>query len=132
MLILLVFLFAGITRRKELGGYAHVREIFQSIFLAILIAELLYIVFVFIYLKFIDPYFLNHFREMSLAFYRKNGFGEQQIDEAMKGVDSLINQSKPSELIKGYGVAVVLDSIFGFLFAFILRKQKPISVKPKL
>jgi hypothetical protein len=38
-------------------------------------------------------------------------------------------------LVKGYGFSVIVDSIFGFLFASILRKKKPvfqeILVEPK-
>ena len=50
------FFFAGIARKKELGGFADVREIFTAIFISILITELIYIFFSCI-CKFIDPGF---------------------------------------------------------------------------
>jgi hypothetical protein len=132
-LILLIFLMAGIFRKAELGGYAQVREIFQTIFIAILIAEAFYVVFDLVYMKWIDPGFAEKFKSNSLAFFRTNPkFTNEDINQRMVGVDSLIYQMRPSGLIKGYGTAVVVDSIFGFLFAFVVRKQKPKSAESKI
>ena len=131
LIILFVYLLAGIARKKELGGIAHVREIFQSIFVTILITEAFYVLFVFAYMKFIDPEFFQHFRQMSLVYYQKIGLTPDEMNMSMKGVDSLINQEKPGGLVKGYGFSVILDSIIGFLIAFILRKQNPITGETK-
>jgi hypothetical protein len=129
-LILLIFLLAGIFRKAELGGFAQVREIFQTIFITILIAEAFYVVFILVYMKWIDPGFAENFKTTSLAFFRSNPkLSIQDINQRMTGIDSIVDQMKPSGLIKGYGTAVVVDSIFGFLFAFIIRKQKPKSVE---
>jgi Protein of unknown function (DUF4199) len=127
VLILFIFLFAGIARKKELGGFAQVREIFQTIFISILIAELTYVFFVFLYMKFIDPGFMNHFRDSALAYFQKMGLAKSDLDMRMQGIDSLADQVKPAGLVKGFGTAVVIDSIFGFMFAFVLRKTKPKS-----
>jgi hypothetical protein len=132
-LILLVFLMAGIFRKSELGGFAQVREIFQTIFIAILITEAVYVVFVLVYMKWIDPGFVANFKTSSLEFFRSNPkLSTEDINQRMVGVDSIVDQMKPSGLIKGYGTAVVVDSIFGFLFSFIIRKQRPKSAESKL
>jgi Protein of unknown function (DUF4199) len=132
-LILLIFLMAGIFRKRELGGFAQIREIFQTIFIAILIAEAFYVVFVGVYMKWMNPDFAENFKTSSLAFFRSNPkLSIQDINQRMTGVDSLVDQMKPSGLIKGYGTAVVVDSIFGFLFAFIVRNQKPKTAESKL
>jgi hypothetical protein len=132
ILILFIFFFAGIARKKELGGFAHVREIFQSIFISILITELIYAFFVLLYMKFIDPGFINHFRDSALAYFQKTGLAKNDLDMRMQGIDSIAEQLKPAGLVKGFGTAVVIDSIFGFMFAFILRKTKPKSEETKL
>jgi Protein of unknown function (DUF4199) len=132
ILILFIFFFAGIARKKELGGFAHVREIFQSIFISILITELIYVFFVLLYMKFIDPGFMNQFRNSALAYFQKMGLAKSDLDIRMQGIDSLADQVKPAGLVKGFGTAVVIDSIFGFMFAFILRKSKPKSEETKL
>src|SRR5690606_24710071 len=61
LIILACFAFAGIARRKALGGYAEIREIFGTIFIVILIAEVFYLVFNYIYLNYINPEFFQHY-----------------------------------------------------------------------
>ena len=129
--IILCFLTAAIKRKKELGGYVHTREIFQTVFVSILITEALYVLFVIIYTKFIDPGFLKNFESSSRAYYHSQSLTVQNTEDAMKAVDNLTAQLKPSGLIVGFGPAVVIDSIFGFIFAFILRKPKPLSEESK-
>ena len=62
LVILMMYLFTGIFRKKELGGYGDLKEIFQSIFIAILITEVVYIIFNLIYIKFVDPAFWENFK----------------------------------------------------------------------
>jgi len=126
LIILTCFLFTGIARRKELGGYGEIREIFQSIFIAILITELFYVLFNLIYFKFVDPAFWENFKAASLAFMEKAGLTQDEINERMKSVKDLGQETNPMGLLKGYGTAVVVDSIFGLIFAALLRKKKPI------
>jgi hypothetical protein len=132
--ILVLFLFTGIARKKELGGYGEMKEIFQSIFIAILIAELFYVLFNLIYFKFVDPAFWENFKAASLAFMEKAGLTQNEIDEKMKSFKDVGQETKPMGLLKGYGTSVVVDSIFGLGFAALLRKKKPvfISEEPKI
>ena len=81
LVILMLFLFTGIARKKELGGSAEMKEIFQSIFIAILITELFYIFFNLIYFKFVDPAFWDNFKATSLAIMEKAGLTKEEIDE---------------------------------------------------
>jgi hypothetical protein len=133
LIILVLFLFTGIARKKELGGSGDMKEIFQSIFIAILITELFYILFNLIYFKFVDPAFWENFRVTSLSIMEKAGLTKEEIDEKMKGFKDVGQETKPMGLIKGYGTAVVVDSVFGLIFAALLRKKKPvfISEEPK-
>jgi hypothetical protein len=124
-----MYLFTGITRKKELGGYAEFKEIFQSIFIAILITELFYIAFNFIYFKFINPDFMDHFRTSSLLYFQKLGLDRGQINMKMAGVDDLMTQLKPKGLVKGYAASVILGSIFGFIFAAIVQRKKPVPIE---
>jgi len=128
LIILLFFLVTGIARKKELGGFAETREIFQSIFIAILITELFYVLFNLIYFRFIDPAFWDHFRSTTLAFMEKAGLTQDEIDEKMKSFKDAGQQTSPLGLLKGYGTSVVVDSIFGLIFAALLRKKKPVII----
>jgi hypothetical protein len=133
LVILTLFLFTGIARKRELGGSGEMKEIFQSIFVAILITELFYILFNMIYFKFVDPAFWDNFRVTSLSIMEKAGLTKEEIDEKMKGFKDVGQETKPMGLIKGYGTGVVVDSIFGLIFAALLRKKKTvlISEEPK-
>jgi hypothetical protein len=135
-IILFMYLMTGIARKKELGGYADFKEIFQSIFITILITELFFVLFNIIYLKYINPHFLNNFKTGSLAYFQKLNLPEEQMKIKMEGVDSLVNMVKPTGLVKGYAASVILGSVFGLIFASILRKSKPavekIKEEPKL
>ena len=48
----------------------------------------------------------------------------EQIEQQMKSFKDMEEQSSPGNLIKGYGTNVVIDSVFGLIFAIILRKPK--------
>jgi len=135
IIILMMYLFTGITRKKELGGFGSYKEIFTSIFIAILITEAVYIIFNLVYLRFVNPSFWENFRTTTLSYLQNKGLTDEQIDQQMKGFKDMDKQTKTWALIKGYGYSVIIDSIFGFIFAGILRKKKPefeeISADPK-
>jgi heme/copper-type cytochrome/quinol oxidase subunit 4 len=126
VVILVMFLVTGIMRRKQLGGTAEMKNIFQTIFITILITELCYVIFNWIYLKYIDPGFWEKLKSVSLEILKKAKIPQDQIDEQMKGFKDADQLTKPMGLIKGYGSSVVIDSIFGLLFASLLRKKTPV------
>jgi hypothetical protein len=126
LVVLLLFLLTGIARKKELGGSGEMKDIFQSIFIAILITELFYVMFNLIYFKFVDPAFWDNFKATSLSIMEKAGLTKDEIDEKMKGFKDVGQETKPLGLIKGYGTGVVVDSVFGLIFAALLRKKKPV------
>jgi heme/copper-type cytochrome/quinol oxidase subunit 4 len=126
LVILMMYLFAGIARKKELGGYADFKEIFTTIFIAILIAEAVYILFNLVYLKFVDAAFWENFRTNTLVYLQKKGLTDEQIEQQMKSFKNVDEQSKPMGLLKGYGFSIIMDCIFGLIFAAILRKTKPV------
>src|SRR5450432_4357352 len=135
LIILMMYLFTGIARKKELGGYADFREIFTSIFIAILITELVYIGFNLVYFKFVDPSFWQNFKTNTLIFLQTKHLTDEQVDQQMKSFKDMDKQTTPANLIKGYGYSVIIDCVFGLIFAIILRKAKPaieeISAEPR-
>ncbi|MDP4214341.1 MAG: DUF4199 domain-containing protein [Bacteroidota bacterium] len=124
LVILILFVFTGIARKKEPGGSGEMKEIFQSIFIAILITELFYVMFNLIYFRFVDPAFWDNFKAASLRIMEKAGLTKAEIDEKMRSFKDVGQETKPLGLIKGYGTGVVVDSIFGLIFAALLRKKK--------
>jgi hypothetical protein len=123
--ILMMYLFTAIARKNELGGYANLKEIFSSVFIVILITELAYIVFNIVYFKMVDPAFWQNFQESTRAQLQMAHIPNEQIEQQMKSFKDMEEQSGPGNLIKGYAFSVIIDSVFGLIFAIILRKSNP-------
>jgi hypothetical protein len=125
LIILMMYLFTAIARKNELGGYADLKEIFTSVFIVILITELVFIIFNLVYFKIVDPAFWENFQASTRSKLQMAHIPQEQIEQEMKSFKDMENQSSPGNLIKGYGISVVMDSVFGLIFAIILRKQNP-------
>jgi Protein of unknown function (DUF4199) len=125
LIILMMYLFTAISRRNELGGYADMKEIFTSVFIVILITELLYLIFNLVYFKIVDPGFWENFQASTRTKLQMAHIPAEQIEQQMKSFKDMEAQSSPGNLIKGYGISVVIDSVFGLIFAIILRKPNP-------
>lgn len=126
IVVLVLYLFAGLARRKQEGGFASFKEIFQTIFITIIITELVYVIFNLIYLKLIDPSFFDKFQETTRNFFEKSNMTEEQIDKQMEKFNDADKQLSPLNLLKGLGIWIVVDSVFGIIYAAILRKKKDI------
>ncbi|HLK28483.1 MAG TPA: DUF4199 domain-containing protein [Puia sp.] len=126
LIILGLYLLPAFARRKELGGFATFKEIFQTIFIAILITEIVYVLFNFVYLKFIDPSFFDNLKVATRTLLEKANTPEEQIDKQMQGFKDVNEQLKPLKLLQGLGMWIVIDSIFGLIFASIIKKNKDV------
>lgn len=124
-IILMMYLFTSIARKNELGGFASLKEIFSSVFIVILITELVYVVFNIVYFKIVDPAFWQNFDLSTRTQLQMAHIPGEQIEQQMKSFKELEEQTHPGNLIKGYGFSVIIDSIFGLIFAIILRKPNP-------
>lgn len=133
VVVLVLYFFAGAARKKELVGYADFKDIFQTIFITVLITEIVYVAFTAVYLKYVDPSFFDNFKLATRNFLEKSGqLSQDQIDDKMKSFDDTNQQFTPMGLIKGFGTWVIIDSIIGMIYASILRKKKDIFQEPKL
>lgn len=124
-----ILLFFGLTawlRRKALGGFAEIREIFGAVFICILITEICYITFNYVYLNFIEPDFFDRFGRAAIEYTKKNGGNVMKVQHQ---VDQINNEkgaigSILSSVI-GLGQWLIIDSILGLLISLPFRKVKP-------
>lgn len=128
VIIIVLFLLAGLAQRKKLGGYGEVKEIFQAIFITILFAEVAYIIFSYIYLNIIDPKFMERFTDILLGFLseRKDtmpaGEYEKQVKVLMESKnDFALIPNMISILVR----SIVIDSLIGLIISFILKRKNP-------
>src|SRR5688572_7448596 len=74
--VLVLLLISGLKRRKALSGYIELRDAFQTMFMAVLGFEFLYMAFNFLYLKFINPDFFPNFKIAMENFLEQNNVGD--------------------------------------------------------
>jgi hypothetical protein len=124
-IIMLIFFFiAARARKKQLGNYAPFRDIFQSVLLTILITEIGYAIFNLVYLHYINPGFFAQFKETTRALLVKGGVEKEKIDAQLSTFDNIDKQYSIANIAKGLGMWVLIDCIFGVIYASVLKKTK--------
>lgn len=123
-LMLIFFFVAAWARKKELGDYAPFKEIFQSVLLTILITELGYSIFNLVYLHYINPLFFSHFKENMRVLLTNAGLEKDKIELQLSTFDNLGKQYSIANIAKGFGMWILIDCIFGVIYASALKKTK--------
>ena len=124
LFFLILFYFTGVARRKQLDGSADFKEIFQAILLAIIVTELAYAIFNFIYLMYVEPGFFDRFSATSKINFKKAGWTDERIGLQMDKLKDAFTQLSPVNALKGMGMWIVIDCIFGLIFSTILKTNK--------
>jgi len=124
--VLILLLICGFQRRKGFGGYIEIKDAFQTMFVAVLGFEFIYMAFNFLYLKFIDPHFFENFRNAMEALLEKNNVSQEQINKQLEGLDK--NASKNMNLgssLTMFAFSIMISGIFALIFALIVKRKKP-------
>jgi hypothetical protein len=124
LFFLVFYYFTGKARRKQLGGSADFKEIFQAILLTIILVELAYALFNFVYLMYIDPGFFDRFSQTSKMNFKKAGWTDERIGMQMDKLKDTYTQLSPINALKGMGMWIVIDSIFGLIYSYALKKDR--------
>lgn len=128
----LFFIIMGVfaTRiKKSNGGYIEFREIFGAIFIMILISELIYVVYNFIYYKYIDPQFMDKMKVAYMTFMENFKIPDDKLEDANKSMDKAMAEVKTFNLLnnlKSYLSIIIMDSLFGMLVCLAVRKSRPV------
>jgi len=125
VVVLILLLICGIQRRKNLGGYIELKEAFQTMFIAVLGFEFIYMAFNFFYLKFIDPHFFENFRNAMETFLEKNNMTQDQITKQLENFDkdSAKNMNLGSSFTT-FAFSIMVSGIFALVFAAIIKRKK--------
>jgi hypothetical protein len=125
IIVLILLLISGFNLRKKNGGYIELKEVFKSMFISVLIFELIYAIFNFIYLKYVNPNFFSTFKDSIEAMMVKANQPQDKIDEALNKIDST-SASKMNifDLLKGYLFWIGISGLCAFLFALIIKRKR--------
>ena len=132
-----LLVFCGVKRRKELGGYIELKDAFQTIFVAVLIGEFIYLLFNFIYMKYIEPDYLDKFMRSMEKWIENSPMSDTKKDETLDKIRSSMESQKAKGVtFKGaalsYLISVCVTGVIGFIIALIIRKRKPVFDTPAL
>lgn len=126
IIILVLLTMAAKKQRNAMGGYISLKDAFQCIFVGILIILVIQTIYSHIYLNFIDPDFPVRMKEATLSFTQRMGAPQDKIDEAARRFDEEMKQRQQiGTQVFSFFWSIVIYSIFGFICALIVRKNKP-------
>jgi hypothetical protein len=125
IVVLVLLLVSGFRRRKAMNGYIEMKDIFQSLFVTLLIFELFYAVFNFVYLKYVNPDFFRTLKDSTEALMLDQGMSQSKIDEQLEKMDpDAARKMDGSSVFISYLYSVAITGIFALIFALIIRKKK--------
>jgi hypothetical protein len=127
LLIIASLAILGFQYRLKLGGYAEIKDVFQPIFIAVIFSELAYLLFSYYYFNHVAPDFFVHYEKAMLEFATAQKMPDEKIAAQVKMVqDQAVSSKDFWVLFKGVFLRwIVVDSIFGIIIAFLLRKRTP-------
>ena len=125
LIILAFFVYTGILVKKESGGFITFKECLRAILVVIAIAELFYLVFSTIYVKWIDPSFIDKLKASWEAFFIEKNVPEDKINDTLRKFDEA-GKITVWNLIKSYGFALIIDAFFAVIISAILKKNRPV------
>lgn len=117
----------AVRKRNNQGGYAEIKDLFRPLFIVILISEISFFAFTFIYLNYINPGFFKEFEQSMIAF-------ASSTHKSMKDLQPKLDDIRQQDIVKSnfwfllknsLFTDIVKDSIFGLMISFFLRKKTP-------
>lgn len=129
--LLVLSLFAGTVyrRKKHLGAYAEIRELFTPVFVCILITEACYVIFNYLYLNFVNPEFMDTYIQNTIHYLEslknKNQNLSKRIQD-LKAQQGVVNSFQAT--LTGLGFWIIIDSVVGLIVSLIWRRPKPMNL----
>ena len=114
--------------KKANGGYLEFREAFGAAFMIILITNIIYYAYSWIYMLYIDPHFMEKIKASTITFMENLKTPEEAIDKTAKQMDEALASSKRFDFgktVMGFCGFIILDSLFAMLVCLIVRKKRP-------
>ena len=124
VIVLVLMLISGFQLRKKLGGFIELKQAFKALFIAVLIFELAYAIFNFIYLKYINPDFFVNFRDATERMLTEMNSPQSDIDKMINSIDvDAPRKMGIFDVLKSYLLWVAITGALAFLMALIIKKK---------
>lgn len=125
LIVLILLLVSGFQLRSKLGGYIEFREIFKYLFITVIIFELFYNLFNFIYLKYVDPDFFQKLRDATETFMMENNVPQKDIDEMNEKLQGEADaNTRIGSVVKTLLISIAVSGTFALIFSAIIKRRK--------
>jgi hypothetical protein len=128
LIVIAIMFYEAFYRRKQDGGFITLKNLFQTLFISVLIFELIYAIYNFIHLKYIDPEVIDRMQASVSDMLEKAG-GNMSDDDKEKTLSRFDEMKKATELgqvLKSYLISIAISGVVALLIALIMRKKKPV------
>jgi hypothetical protein len=115
-------------QRNLLGGFISIKEAFRVVFIVVLISVAINSIYGVVYIKWIDPEYVERMKEATYAFMERQHVPQEAIDAKMNEFDEGMSKSMhPGRFLFSMATLIILQSIFGFLTAMVLKRDRPVA-----
>jgi amino acid transporter len=127
--VLILTFICGYRLRRDNGGWIEMKEVFKSMFIAVLVYEFVYMLFTFVYLKYVDPTFFDKLRASTEDILQAVKQPQSDTNKILNNIDLMKDQAKNMgtfDFIRSYLTYVGITGLFALLFSFILKRKPPV------
>ena len=129
--VIALLIFGGIQLKNKNGGYLPYADALKFAFLAYIIIAIIEAISNYVLYNVLDKNLtatvLQATREKSVQMMQRLGSSKEQIDEALKNVDSGKKETNFKTILLGLGVTIIWNFGKSAIIALIIRKEKPVT-----
>lgn len=131
-IIILALMFIEASQRRKInGGFIDLKNLFQTLFISVLIFEFFYSLYNFIHLKYIDPTVVDRMRAGIEEMLDKAGSSMSDTDKekAIGRIEDIKKATDLPQVIKSYLSSIAISGVFALLISAIIKKKKPVFIE---
>ncbi|GEP52066.1 hypothetical protein FNO01nite_27380 [Flavobacterium noncentrifugens] len=123
--------FAGITYKKQQGGFLTFKEAFTAFFITVVIGFLLSTIYTILLFNFIDPeakaVITENLIKYTVSMMQSFGAKAADVNKIIEDLQKTDSFGAVAQL-KGFAINLVIYSIIGLVTALIIRRERPQSL----
>ncbi len=127
-ILVLGFLFFEAYQRRKLEPrrVIDLKNLFQTLFISVLIFELIYGIYNYLHLTVIDPDVVNRMKAGMEQMFDKMPEGQisaKQREDSLKQFDEMKKATEIGQIVKSFLISISISGFFAFVIALIMRKK---------